>query len=186
VAAAFLIEGPTLLHPQASRAQAPSVLSCETCLEACEAPLNSDDDVLDQSNNSFMPRPLLVVSTGIAIAMARRFQRVIAQYSSGHVGASYQTYTSQLQALAARENAQILATTAEIRALKDLQTALYTDLADALQRPPVPSRNPRFAATLRDARPVLQAITSNVSPGYRITLGQRETVCRVLAAYRGQ
>jgi len=153
--------------------------------EVCEGPLGHDEHLLDPSTESYMPRVLRVLSTAAAVDMARKLQKTYGEYKGRYFGESYKAHAEAIESRA-KKNPEELAFSSEIHSLKLVQTALYADVAVALQVAVKNSQSPGVEAAYKANQTILQDLTKNMSATYKISPEQRRAVCEVLSAYKAK
>ncbi|MBZ5671001.1 MAG: hypothetical protein LAO04_14895 [Acidobacteriia bacterium] len=153
--------------------------------EVCEGPLGHGEDVLDPSTESYLPRVIRVVSTASAVDMARKLQKTYGEYKGGHFGESYKAHAEAIESRA-KKDYEILAYSSEINSLKLVQTALYVDVAVALQVAVKSSQSRGVEAAYKANQAILEDLIKNMSATYKMSPEQRRAVCEVLSAYKGK
>jgi hypothetical protein len=158
---------------------------CDACLEVCSVPLSYEDDVLDESTDSYVPAAPREIATAAAIEMATRLKGIYGQYKAGHFGRAYEVHAGDIESLA-RKQAQVdHATSAEIRALRRVRTALYADTVVGLRSLPAAASPPQeLLAAYRAREAVLDGVLASMAASPQMRAAERLAVCEVLAAHR--
>lgn len=156
---------------------------CDACLGVCERPLNYEDAVLDESTDSYMLAEARAVSKAAVIEMAVRLSGIYREHKAGHFGRAYEANAAAIESLATKP-ADERASSAEIRSLKSVRTALYADTIVGLQAAAKGSASQEFLAAYRAREAVLDSVISSMAARQRMRAAERLAVCDVLAAYK--
>jgi hypothetical protein len=157
---------------------------CDACLNVCELPLSYEDSVLDESTDSYMPAATREVPKAAVIAMAARMKSIYGEYKAGHFGRVYETNAAAIESLASKP-AQDRSSSAEIRSLKSVRTALYADTVVGLEAAAKGSSSQSFVAAFQSRKVVLDSVISSMTAPQQMRAAERLAVCEVLAAYKG-
>ena len=156
---------------------------CDACLDVCTVPLSYEDDVLDESTDSYMPAAPREVATAAAIDMAAKLKSVYREYKAGHFGRVYEAHAGDIETLARRQSQGDHVESAEIRSLKRVRTALYADTVVGLRAIAAAPHSQEFLAAYRARVAVLDGVLSSLSASQQMRAAERLAVCEVLAAY---
>jgi hypothetical protein len=162
----------------------PAGTVCEVCLEVCDLPLSHEDDVLDESTDSYMPPAARRIATDAAIDMAAKLKSIYGEYQGGYFGREYEAHSKDIESLAGRSSETEHATSAEIRSLKRVRTALYADTVTGLQAFGKATPSPEFVAAYQATEGVLDGVLRNLSALQQMRAAERLAVCEMLAAYK--
>jgi hypothetical protein len=169
----------------AEEAQGATLASCTAYLTVCEVPLSYDDSLLDESTDNYLAAPAREIAASAAIAMAAKLKRIHGECQAGHFARLYEANAADVEGLASKQP-QDHATSAEIRALKRVRTALYADAVVVLQAAAVGKQSPGFTAAYESRRAVLDGVITSMSAPQQMRAAERLAVCEVLLAYKGQ
>jgi len=162
---------------------APSPL-CDACLKVCEPPLSHDDSLLNESTDSYMPVAAREVSQAAAIDLAAKLRGISREYKGGHFGRAYEAHAAEIDSLATKPAGEH-ASSAEIRSLKAVRAALYADAVVGLEAAAADSPSPKFLAAYTARKAVLDGVVSSLAARQQMRAAERQAVCEVLAAYKG-
>jgi hypothetical protein len=155
---------------------------CDACVEVCTLPLSLEDDVLDEATDSYTPDAAREIATAAAIEMASRLKDIYREYRVGHYGRAYEVYAADIESLARKLKGD-RATSAEIRSLKRVRTALYADTVVGLRAAGARSRSQEFLAVFGPREAVLDGVLVSLFASQQMRAAERLAVCEVLAAY---
>jgi hypothetical protein len=170
----------------AQDAQAPMVAAtalCDPCGDVCTLPLSLEDVVLDETTDTYIATAARESATAAAIELASRLKDIFREYKAGHYGRAYKVYAADIESLARKIKGD-RATSAEIRSLKRVRTALYADTVVGLRAAGERSHSKKFLAIYAPREAVLDGVLVGLSASQRMRAAERLAVCEVLAAYR--